>query len=1261
MADGKVVIDIVAETKKYEDAVARLNSATQKQVSLMTGNMKTAGLAMTAALTAPLIALGIGSVKAAIDVENSMASLRKTTDLTEERYKELQERARETSEQHIVSQAQILELEALGGQLGILPEQLEHFSEIAAGFELATDIGAEEAATDIAQFSNITGMATEDAENFASTLVALGNNSATFESKILSMSMRVAGAGKQIGLTESQTLSLSAALSSAGIEAEAGGSAISTIMSQIDMDVAKQTSTLRVWAETANMSAAEFSQTWKNEPIVALQDVLAGMNDTAESGGNLNLVLDELGIGSIRQTDVLKRMSNASDMLNESVKTGTAAWQENTAFQEEVDKRLMTTESQLKMFQNQITNIAAEFGGPLIGAINGLLQGARPLLEIVGLLARRFAEMPAPLQSIIMGLGGTLAVIGPLTGAYGKVTESMMDFITRGQELKDAQDEIRAATKLADSAQKNLTVTTKKEAIADQVSVVAKKQAKLASLENTASKDKEALAKAREELATEKARLAEMQSVVVKGEEAAASGKVAAATTVEAAAVTADTEVKKRQITWTALATAAQQTFNAAMTSNPIGLVIAAIGILAPLVIGVAGAFGSASDAAEKAWDSVNGLTEGYKEWKKGIDDESYTFESLRQALDNTKAAEKELERIRSELKEETQETTDIYGEYGYQLGETSLRAADLRAQEEATLKVIDDYAVDTKGLVTKIREQSSATRTAKNLVREMGTEYDYAQSPLEDLGITMEDVKRAIIDQEEALQEHTEAIIESNAEIDSYAATHSYFAQALRDSGYAAEDGTLKTGVLTEHLAALGLSFDDLKGRVPSAVDTLRSGFEAMKDSEEVNIAKMQENMAANTEYLNNYTANIETLLANAGTDGQREMIMALKDMDPTEGAAIAHQLVNPINESIPAALESFAATWEANMTAEVNNAMAGVEKEVSAQSAQTMKETTSDAVQEGMIDGYIQGMNTAAPQITETVADSSGEAAAAGITESTPVVQAAWTETLTTSAEAAAAEMDPSTFGSIAENLAASIASGKGAVSAATVTLLNAAIAIFNAQSFVPYGTAKVLQLSDGLKAGKPTVESVSRDLATAIKNALIDSATSAYGIGLDTASGVARGMSDGGGAVSEAARAFMRRALDAAKAEADVRSPAHKWADQLGVMLPRGTAEGIERDTPAVELASEHMMQAGMRGARKGLEHLFADNVVLGDMSASALVAPITAVASIGAQAGSVDNSQTDTYNVYLNDWIVNNDPQIQAATRSYIKVLIDKGQI
>ena len=72
---------------------------------------------------------------------------------------------------------------------------------------------------------NITGTSQDKVENLGSAIVDLGNNFATDEASIVQMATRLASAGTIAGLTETDILALSTAMSSVGIQAEAGGTA----------------------------------------------------------------------------------------------------------------------------------------------------------------------------------------------------------------------------------------------------------------------------------------------------------------------------------------------------------------------------------------------------------------------------------------------------------------------------------------------------------------------------------------------------------------------------------------------------------------------------------------------------------------------------------------------------------------------------------------------------------------------------------------------------------------------------------------------------------------------------------------------------------------------------------------------------------------------------------------------------------------------------------------------------------------------------
>ena len=396
------------------------------------------GGTLTKGVTAPLLASAGFAVKAAVDYESAFAGVRKTVDATEGEYKKMSNAIREASKTMPASAADIARVAESAGQLGIKKQNIVDFSKTMIDLGESTNMTADEAATAMARFANITQMPQSEFRRLGSTIVDLGNNFATTESEIMEMGLRLAGTGHMVGLTEPQIMAVATAMSSVGINAEAGGSSFSRVMQKINTQVLSGGKQLKFFAKTAGMSAQDFAHEWKTEPQIALLAFLDGLKRVKESGGDVTKTLKDLGIKSTQEVDTMQRMAGAGDLLSRALKTANSAWKENNALTNEAKKRYETTESQLKIFKNQITDLAIEFGGPLLKAMNSGLQAAKPWIQKLADMAKAFSEMSeAQQQNIIKwgllaaGAGPALSILGKFIGVIGGVKKGI-GFLTQG-------------------------------------------------------------------------------------------------------------------------------------------------------------------------------------------------------------------------------------------------------------------------------------------------------------------------------------------------------------------------------------------------------------------------------------------------------------------------------------------------------------------------------------------------------------------------------------------------------------------------------------------------------------------------------------------------------------------------------------------------------------------------------------------------------------------------------------------------------------
>lgn len=405
MSVRTVVVRLRADIEEFRRGLDQAGKAAADQkkaledlgkVSLASGALMAGGLLLSA--------------KAAIEWESAWAGVTKTVDGSAEQMAVLEGELRGLATTLPASAVEIAGVAEAAGQLGVKREDIVSFTKTMVDLGETTNLTSDEAATSMARLANIMGTAGEDVDRLGSALVALGNDGASTEQEIVDMALRIAGAGKQIGLTEGEVLGFANALSSVGVEAEAGGSSISRVMIDIAQAVEMGGEKLDLFAQVAGVSTAQFRQQFGEDAAGGVNLFIDGLGRMSAAGESTFGVLEQLNLDEIRVRDSLLRLSNAQGLATESTKLGNEAWAANTALVDEANKRYETTEAKLKVARNSIMELAISLGTFLLPAIAGVA-------ESVAGLATFLADLPGPIQGLLVGLAGFTATLGLVGGA----------------------------------------------------------------------------------------------------------------------------------------------------------------------------------------------------------------------------------------------------------------------------------------------------------------------------------------------------------------------------------------------------------------------------------------------------------------------------------------------------------------------------------------------------------------------------------------------------------------------------------------------------------------------------------------------------------------------------------------------------------------------------------------------------------------------------------------------------------------------------
>ena len=422
-SNTKGVKGVRESTSAYQGLASQLKD-TGKGIKEVGENIDTITKPIQYASTA-LAAGGVASAKFAIDFEDSFAGVKKTVDATPEQLSKIKQGIIDLSTTGIDGRGaipqtttELNELAAAGGQLGISQENIIDFTEVMAQMGSATNLVGEEGAATLARFMNVMGTSQGEIRNIGSAIVDLGNNSATTESEIAEMALRIGKYGSSVRMSAADVLGYSAALSSLGIEAQMGGSAIGRTWLSIEKAVANGGEGLKAFAKYSGKSAEEFKEQWNTDSSGAFNGLLKGL----QSAENLTVALDDLGINNTQDIQAMMALVNGYDLVTESVNRSNTAYQENTALQEEFNAKNETTASQMQIAKQNIIEAARGIGETMLPSI-------KDASTTVADFAKGLSQMSDEQKRTVVNTGATVIALGALSKVGVGVIKGAGDFV----------------------------------------------------------------------------------------------------------------------------------------------------------------------------------------------------------------------------------------------------------------------------------------------------------------------------------------------------------------------------------------------------------------------------------------------------------------------------------------------------------------------------------------------------------------------------------------------------------------------------------------------------------------------------------------------------------------------------------------------------------------------------------------------------------------------------------------------------------------
>jgi TP901 family phage tail tape measure protein len=304
-----------------------------------------------------------GAAKAAIDFEDAFAGVKKTVDEADLAaaglsFDALARTFRDMATEIPIAATEFARLGETAGALGVKAGDIDEFVKTTALLGVTTDLTADAAADSLGRIGTILNFTGQDFENFADSLVALGNAGASTESEIIEITKRFAAEGKAAGLATDDIAGLASATASLGFAPERGGTALARVFANMATNISLANEKGKAFSELTGRSISALqSDLDQGNGLNIFLDVLDSIKGLSPT--DAARTLKALGITNTSDRTIFRAMADNLPFVNEQLAIAADA---TGALSEEATKRFDTVRSKIQLLKNNLIEAGITIG-----------------------------------------------------------------------------------------------------------------------------------------------------------------------------------------------------------------------------------------------------------------------------------------------------------------------------------------------------------------------------------------------------------------------------------------------------------------------------------------------------------------------------------------------------------------------------------------------------------------------------------------------------------------------------------------------------------------------------------------------------------------------------------------------------------------------------------------------------------------------------------------------------------------------------------